>query len=109
MKIILTFLIALILSGCHTQLLIVETQPHPQVLHRPSPTLYVHTQTRYIYYYWWNIPNSVVFRQYPTVIITQPIPTSQPRNSGTQQRATTPTQPRSVRDSDGQRRNTRNN
>jgi hypothetical protein len=85
MKIILTILTAFILSGCYTQLHIVETSPNTQVLHRTNAIIHVHSQTPYIYYH----PSTVIYyppyRTHTTIIVVTPQPNKviqQPRSSG---------------------------
>jgi len=85
MKIILVILITLILSGCYTQLHIIETSPQPQNSPTTTPIKYVHLQTHYIYYHPSTVIYYPIYRPHTNIIVITPLQqkiTQQPRLSG---------------------------
>jgi hypothetical protein len=92
MKTLLAILVTLILSGCYTQLHIVESPQTTQISPTTTPIIYTYTRRPYIYYYPPTVIYHSIYRSHTNIIVVTPKPprtTQQPRSSGINRPSTT--------------------
>jgi len=95
MKIILAILTALILSGCYTQLHIVESPQTTRISPTTTSIIYTYPRTSYIYYHPYTVIYHPIYRPHTNIIVvTQPRVIQQPRSSGVSRSSTTERNPR---------------
>lgn len=95
-QIILSLFILLFLSGCYTQLHIVESPQATQISPTTTSIVYTYIRTPYIYYHPPMVIYHPIYRPQTNIIVVTPQPprtNQQPRSSGINRPSTTERRP----------------